>query len=425
MEWIKKFGLVIGWIFAGIAVFGVFVGMLWLTSGSLSGYPALILAIATFAGYAWFITSKDYSPLGKTLRFAPISLFLVIAFWAMIPLGPNELFDFPDLPEQETWDLDEGRFVTMTHKLPPDSIAPKEEAILFLHGGPGVFVRDFDRDFMNSFSDFGYEVFVYDQLGAGRSAIMDLENYSHQGNVDDMAEIIKRIDKPLILIGQSYGAGLVSSYLDKYGADDRIRKIVLTEPGPLPGSFPQKGAYFDDKTTSAPNIEGAGLFEVAQSPRFVLGMTLPIGNKFVNQIELMNHIDADLQRKMVATAYCAEDEDNLMEFTPLPANFMAGRIIRESFMVEKRPDLRTIGIPVMMLLGECSDLPRGYAIDYFEAYTIDRSHWIPRVGHVLWSNENGRNLTRESILSFLNEEEALLPNEPDFDSRFEFIEAGR
>ncbi|MEX0844000.1 MAG: hypothetical protein WD022_01920, partial [Balneolaceae bacterium] len=157
----------------------------------------------------------------------------------------------------------------------------------------------------------------------------------------------------------------------------------------------------------------------------LLGMILPVENQFVSQAEFINHIDADLQKKMVATSYCAGDEASQQEFPQLPFNMKASRMIRESFMTERRPDLLNIDIPVMMLLGECSYLPRGYAIDYFEVFPIERSHWIPGVGHIIWGNETGRQLTRESVILFLNNEEALLLNEPDYKSRFKFIEQGR
>lgn len=425
MKWLKRIEVFVGWIIAGISVLGVFVGILWLTNGSWEGYPALIIALLIFSGFVWMIIKSEISTLGKSLRFIPISLFMLIVFWSMIPLGADQVFEYPSLEGEAFWDLGNDRIVSMTHHQPADSIERQEAAILFLHGGPGAFVRDFDRDFLASFTDYGYEVFVYDQVGAGRSAIISVEEYSHQQNVDDMAKIIERIDKPVILFGQSYGTGMIASYLERNPDNENIRNIILTEPGPLPGSFPQEGPYFDEKTTKAEHLEGPGNLEVANSPRFVLGMALPVENEFVSQGEFINHITADLQMKMVGTSYCMGDEASQQSFTRLPFNMKASRMIRESFMAEERPDSIDTQIPVMMLLGECSYLARGYAIDYFEVFPIQRSHLIPRVGHIIWGNEPGRQLTREAVIRFLNREEAALPNEPTFDSRFEFIELGK
>jgi pimeloyl-ACP methyl ester carboxylesterase len=425
MKWLKKIGVFVGWTISGILVLASFTGVLWLTNGTLKGIPALLFAILFFLGFARLIVKNKYSTLGKSLRFTPILFFLLIVFWAMIPLGPDQVFDFPPLEGEERWELGNGRIVSMTHHEPQDSIETRESAILFLHGGPGAFVRDFDREFIAGFTDFGYEVFVYDQVGAGRSAMLNIEDYSHQKNVDDMSEIIKRIDKPVILFGQSYGTGLITSYLEQQSSFKHIRGIILSEPGPLPGAYPQEGPYFDEKTTKAEHLEGPGNLELVGSPRFVLGMTLPVKNKFVSQGEFINHISADLQKKLVATSYCKGDESSQQAFTRLPFNMKASRAIRKSFMSEKRPDSLDIDIPVMMLLGECSYLARGYAIDYFEVFPIQRSHWIPGVGHIIWGNKTGRELTREAVIQFLNGEKPTLPNEPTFDSRFEFIEAGK
>ncbi|MEX0844001.1 MAG: hypothetical protein WD022_01925, partial [Balneolaceae bacterium] len=167
MAWLKGIGSFILWIMAGISVLVVFTGMLWLTVGAFKGYPALIIAIAAFTGLGWMILNGSKSILGKSLRFTPITISMFIVLWAMIPLGPDEIFEFQPLPGQELWDLGDGRVVALTHHQPANLDSLKDEAILFVHGGPGAFVREFDRDFMASFTDFGYEVYVYDQVGAG------------------------------------------------------------------------------------------------------------------------------------------------------------------------------------------------------------------------------------------------------------------
>lgn len=315
--------------------------------------------------------------------------------------------------------------VSISHHRPPDHVTEREEAIIFIHGGPGAYVRDFDRNFAASFSEEGYHIYVYDQVGAGRSPIINVEDYTHEGNVADLHKIISKIDKPIILFGQSYGAGLASSYLDYYRDYHNVRKLILTEPGPLPGAYPQSGPYYDEKTTSAENFDDPGFFEAVSSPRFLFGMILPVGNKFISQQEMMNSIHPELQEKIVATSFCKENNEAIPEFKKLRVNPLASRSIRTSFMAEETPNLNDIDIPVLMIIGECSYFPRGYVMDYFDTFSINRSHWIPGVGHILWGTENGWQLTREAMLSFLNDTEMPLPNEPDYDSRFEFIEQGR
>lgn len=412
LQWLKGLLIVILWILAGVLILAIFTGTLWITEGSLSGYPALIVATLAAIIISRFAVNRSSSNLGKILRLTPTTIFLMIVFWSIIPMASDELISFPDDPNLEMWDLGDERMVSISHHQPTDDADSREEAIIFVHGGPGAYVRDFDRNFAASFSKDGYHVFVYDQVGAGRSGIIDVQDYSHSGNVADLHKIIQKIDRPIILIGQSYGAGLISSYMDVNRNDHNVRSIILTEPGPLPGAFPQSGPFYDEKTTRAENFDGPGILEAISSPRFLFGMILPIGNEFISQQEMMNSITPELQAKIVATSFCKKSGETILEFKKLRVNPLASRNIRSSFMAEKTPDLTNINISVLLLLGECSYLPRGYAMDYFEANSINRSHWIPDVGHIIWGTENGQRLTREAILSFLDDTELPLPNEP-------------
>lgn len=408
-----------------MVVFAVFAGTLWITGGSLKGYPALVLAIIVAVIFSRMAVNSSTTNLGKVLRLTPVAFFLMVVFWSMIPLSSDELIAFPDEPNMEMWDLEDNRIISISHHRPSDESADRKEAIIFVHGGPGAYVRDFDRDFAASFAEDGYHVFVYDQVGAGRSGIVDVQDYTHEGNVADLHKIIKKVNMPIVLMGQSYGTALISSYMVEHRNSHNVRSVILTEPGPLPGAFSKTGPHYDEKTTSAENMDDPGLLGAIGSPRFLFGMILPIGNKFISQQEIMNSIKPELQSKIVATSFCKESEEAIPDFKKLRVNFLANRNIRTAFTDSITPDLTDMNIPVLLLLGECSYIPRGYAMDYFEAFSITRSHLILGVGHIVWGTENGKQLSRETILSFLDDTEMPLPNEPDYDTRIEFIEQGR
>lgn len=243
------------WLLAGVLILAVFAGMLWISNGSFSGIPALVAAVIVSAGIGRMIMTGPSSGLGKILRLSPVIISLLIVFWAMLPLGPDVLKDFPNDPALEIWDLGKGRMVSVSHHPPADPATSREEAIIFVHGGPGAYVRDFDRDFFAWFAVEGFDVYTYDQAGAGRSPIIaDIHRYSHEGNVADLAAIISRIDKPVILAGQSYGAAVIASYLDRYPAGGQISRVIFTEPGPLPGEYPADNPHYNEKTTIAENV---------------------------------------------------------------------------------------------------------------------------------------------------------------------------
>lgn len=343
----------------------------------------------------------------------------------MVPLPQYDFRDASADPGFELWQLSDSRTVSVSVHLPPDSVEAREETILFVHGGPGAYVRDFDRNFLSSFTKDGYRVLIYDQVGAGRSPRVPMAEYTHSGNVDDLRAVLRRLNSPVILFGQSYGTGVISSFLADYSHEFDIRKIILTEPSPLPGvDMSIDHPHFSEKTTKAENVKGLEFSKVINNPRILIAVLLPSGHSFVDQEEVIGYFEPDLHKLAVSNSYCLEDEDRVLPFEPLPANLMATLTIQNDFTKAARPDLRDLPQPVLLLLGECSYLPRGYAMEYFEHYTISRSHWIDRVGHVLWATPEGRDKTYAAITSFLNGTEAPLENKPTYETRIQFIEDG-
>ena len=162
LKWLKGTGIVALWLLSDVLILTIFTGTLWVTGGSWNGYPALILAIITAFIISRIAVARSSSNTGKILRLTPVTIFLMIVFWSMIPMASNELEPFPDEPEMQMWDLGDSRMVSISHHRPPDHVTEREEAIIFIHGGPGAYVRDFDRNFAASFSEEGYHIYVYD-----------------------------------------------------------------------------------------------------------------------------------------------------------------------------------------------------------------------------------------------------------------------
>lgn len=64
-------------------------------------------------------------------------------------------------------------------------------------------------------------------------------------------------------------------------------------------------------------------------------------------------------------------------------------------------------------------------MEYFDVYGIARSHVIPGVGHITWSNAKGQTQTREAIERFVDNLPGELPDEPTQSTRSRFAESGR
>lgn len=110
---------------------------------------------------------------------------------------------------------------------------------------------------------------------------------------------------------------------------------------------------------------------------------------------------------------------------PLHFNLLANASVARSERSETRPDLRDLKLPVLLLLGECSYVPRGIAMDYFDVYQINRSNVFAGVGHVIWGNSQGQARTRAAILSFVDGTPTTEINQPTLITHDTFIADGR
>ncbi len=415
----------LGYLLSGVLLILLFVGLLFLTNGLAGGYLSLVLTFAAAFVFIRWIYRRQSGTGMKLLKSVPAVLALLIILWAMKPLPQHEFRNTYTDPGFEFWELPGERTVSVDIHTPLEETELREETIVFVHGGPGAYNRDFDREFLRTFTKEGYRVLLYDQAGAGRSPLLPVREYSHSGNVNDLKAILEKLDTPVILFGQSYGAGVITSFLDDYGNDFDIRKIILSEPSPIPGAEVESDHHhFSDKTTKAENADGLDFRDVLTNPRIVLAALLPAGNSFVLQEELIGFTRPELQVKVVANSYCREDEDRMQPFEPLPVNMMATIQIYKDFIELDRPDLSKLSQPVLFLLGACSYVPRGFAMEYYEYYSISRSQWIENAGHVLWATPESSEITYAAIMSFLNQTEPPLPDWPDYETRIQFIEDG-
>ncbi len=354
-------------------------------------------------------------------------LALAPLVYLMVPLASATLPALPDDPAVEQWATGTGREVAV-YRYRPGAAVDRGLALVFVHGGPGAYVRDFDRAFFAQFARDGFDVVLYDQFGAGASPTGDARGYTHENNISDLSAVLRRVDKPVVLMGQSYGATLITSALSRADVRERVKYVVLSEPGKVPGAAFSADPKLADKTTRA--ADGARPPSAAQvaalaAPRALLATALPADQRYVAQEELINLYTPDVQRALVSNSFCKGDTRLLDAWKPAHFNLLANTRISRTAREAVRPDLRQLSPPVMLLLGECSYIPRGRAMEYFDVYRVARSHAIPNVGHIPWGNERGQGLVREALVAFVTDTRAPLPNEPTLATRDAFVAAGR
>jgi len=126
------------------------------------------------------------------------------------------------LPSQEVAGV---RLHMRTLEGPPDA-----QTVVVLHGGAGGDFRSLLG--LSALSDT-HRVVFYDQRGAGLSERVPAEDLTLDGYLEELDAVIALTspNRPVVLIGHSWGAMLASAYLGAHPA--RVDRAVLIEPGYL------------------------------------------------------------------------------------------------------------------------------------------------------------------------------------------------
>jgi proline iminopeptidase len=171
------------------------------------------------------------SPGGRAVAVGVAAgLAAVSAFAVLVPLPDPRVPPAP-LPGEARWQLSTGsdiRYVRLPARGPV-----RPSPVVFLHGGPGIADLAGDAEYFGRLTGDGFNVYVYDQLGAGGSSrLSDPTGYGVGRDVADLEAIRRRIGADrMVLVGHSYGGTLAEHYLAAH--PDRVAKLVLISPGPL------------------------------------------------------------------------------------------------------------------------------------------------------------------------------------------------
>src|ERR1039457_6005190 len=197
-----------------------------------------ISAVASFALLTWAGTKLALFCWGTDRRrLAAITsglLTLIFLGWLYVGVLRPSGSHFPEVvPYANTkyWQLPTGSVIAYSEYDPPQGVAVRPEAIVYLHGGPGVRQAPFDQDIYGSFAANGFRVFLYDQAGSGLSGFLPhLRDYAVARSVADLEAIRQKIGvEKMILIGHSWGSTLAVSYMAKFPT--HVAKAVFHSPG--------------------------------------------------------------------------------------------------------------------------------------------------------------------------------------------------
>ncbi len=102
---------------------------------------------------------------------------------------------------------------------------PNNDAVLFLHGGPGYNSANFENTTAKLLSENGFFVIVYDRRGEGRSIDLNAK-FNFQETFEDINFILKKYNvKKINLIGHSFGGIIATLYTEKN--PEKVNAFVL------------------------------------------------------------------------------------------------------------------------------------------------------------------------------------------------------
>jgi pimeloyl-ACP methyl ester carboxylesterase len=172
--------------------------------------------------------------------------------------------------------------------------------VVVLHGGPGVPDVAGDAAFFGQLTADGFDVYVYEQLGAGRSSrLADPTGYGLDRDVADPEAVRQTVGaERLVLIGHSHGGALAAAYLA--GHPDHVQSMVLSSPAPLdPADTTGDDAVAPDSLLLEGRVrlqDRARAIPLAPSPAVQGGYALPAVATFLRSADTAPGVSRPLRR---------------------------------------------------------------------------------------------------------------------------------
>ncbi|RMI30495.1 alpha/beta hydrolase [Nocardia stercoris] len=269
---------------------------------------------------------------------------------------------FPAQPESavpasvQYWDLPTGSRIAYVHT-PAAAGHPPNPPVVFVHGGPGTPGEGIPVG-GGELAAQGFDVYAYDQVGAGRSTRLgDVTEYTVGRQVADLDAIRQQLGaEQLVLVGRSWGGSLTAQYIAAH--PDRVAKAVFVAPGAIwPKAFP---AGVGEPWHDMDPAQQARYDELMDSPRvlvqsLLMGLNPNAAHAFVP--------DAEADSWMHEVALTGRDGTSCShQVTTPPHNnpqgFYVNQMTTADFdsVPDPRPTLATARVPVLVMAAQCDFL---------------------------------------------------------------------
>lgn len=369
----------------------------------LVGTALGVLFLANYIGQ-YFLFGQRFIK-GRVASWSVSSLVLLGIFYIAV-LKPAAGENPPDLADVQYWNLSTGSKIAYL-KLAPEKKA-RPEPIIFLHGGPGIADLEGDAAYFGRLREEGYIVYVYDQLGTGRSSrLQDPGGYTIERHAADLEEIRQQIgaDK-VILIGHSYGASLAALYIAQHG--EHVAKFIASSPGALIGGI-EGGSGLQTRLTTAQKL---AIYALILQPRpFTAYLLLQINPRAAHRFASDAEMDArndDVYAISEPALHCGNHETTQrlygLGFYSLQFPQSARAVPPKDFTAA----LKRYKIPTLVIKGSCDYLSWASGLEYLDAFQSGPAQlvYLSGAGHNAYQDKPEE--FEMNLKAFLNEQP--LPN---------------
>lgn len=254
---------------------------------------------------------------------------------------------------------------------------PRRTPVIFLHGGPGLFVTDAARDNGAPLRAAGFTTIYFDQAGAGKSDRLPASQYTLQRAVDDVEALRRSLNVPrIILWGNSYGASLGALYARRF--PNHVAGLILSSPGAFPGT--------DVKRDYRLTKRGRVLIgpELAKAIRLI-DQNGARAESSLSQERAGQLFDDIVSTELLDGAICKGSSATPPRLAA-GGNLYVNRLLQAELSRTRLSSAPAPGAPAVIIRGECDFLPLANAERYRTAFggtivTIDKT------GHGLMENK--------------------------------------
>ncbi|MEZ0339169.1 alpha/beta fold hydrolase [Mycobacterium sp. pV006] len=406
----------VGWI---LGVVAVGVAARWVSSIPLFVFVALAVVTLTSGGSAWLAARGVSHRCGVAAITAVFSAVVFAAAGAHLvfrplPSTPPSTVATVEPEQVRFWLLPTGSRLAYRH-LPADGPA-RATPVLVVGGGPGeAVVGDSGKAApFEPLTRAGFDVYLYDQLGAGLSArLNDAAGYTVARHVADLDATREQIGaEQVILVGASWGASLSASYLAEH--PDRIARAILTSPAPMDYARHPEAGDITQHLPERPRRQARDM--LPGNTRFLawygLGHVNPVAaHRLVPDSEADAFFDTFLSIVRPATV-C--DPASLPEAQAvgngLYTNVFTVRDASSGAQSSVAQQLRSTDVPVLVITGECNYIPWEATADYAATLPQTTLVCIPGAGHA--PELDRPRLYAELLENFVLDEPLPLPATP-------------